>query len=190
MNFSLRPHPLVAQWVPGMVALFLILLSSFGWSYNSLVLVFASTPQGLVFSGVVLAVLAFVVGQILDAYRDSFLEDQWDDENGGKNKIRWNFFFEGEAERLKNLEEWYFTWYVLDVNLGSAIIIGLISTFLNLAVALVCKIFGMREAIIITLCMVGGVIIFFLFHKNARDLRNKEIKKVIDEWYEKHKDGE
>jgi hypothetical protein len=34
MNFSLKPHPLIAHWVPGMVVLMPLVLSHFNWCYQ------------------------------------------------------------------------------------------------------------------------------------------------------------
>jgi hypothetical protein len=78
MDFSLRPHPLVAHWVPGFVVVVGTLGALFNWSYSKLVAEMAPTATTGTAGLFGLAVIAFVVGQVLDALRDSFWERLWD----------------------------------------------------------------------------------------------------------------
>ena len=98
-----------------MVVILLVLAALFDWNYECLVHFLAPSAEGVTLSLFLLALSALIVGEILDVIRDSFLEPRWD----VKHQIRWKFFFEGEAEKLKNLEQWYYTWYVFDINLRS-----------------------------------------------------------------------
>lgn len=118
MNFSMKPHPLIAHWVPGFVVTLIILLSIYEWDYSSLANGVVPTGTSGTFNILALAVIAFVVGQVLDAMRD-LLENIWDI----KWKINWQFFFEGDKEKLEKLHENYFTYYVFNCNLSLGIII-------------------------------------------------------------------
>jgi hypothetical protein len=111
MNFSLRPHPLIAHWVPGVVVVATALLAWSDWSVINVLAVFAGDPSKAAVSVLVLSVFAFVIGEILDSYRNC-RED---------NEVNWNFFFDSDKEKVKRLDEYYFTYYVLNKNLASAI---------------------------------------------------------------------
>lgn len=109
MNFSLKPHQLVAHWVPGFV-----LLIVFPVLHPSIFdKVKPSLPSGDVLRGLVWAVLAFVLGQFLDAIRN-LLENVWDH----WSNVEWAFFFHGEDARVEKLRTSYFTYYVFDHNLA------------------------------------------------------------------------
>ena len=109
MSFSLSPHQLVAHWVPGFVFVILVPLLAPD-TYNSAfkpVLPAGDTARGILF-----AVLAFVMGQFLDALRDT-LECVWD----LWNKVNWDFFMHADAAQIEKLDRWYFTYYVFNSNL-------------------------------------------------------------------------
>ena len=121
MNFSLKPHPLIAHWVPGFVSTLITLLAIYNWDYSSLAQSVVPTGTSGAFNILLLAVIAFVVGQALDAIRD-LLENIWDI----WWEVDWPFFFHGDKEKLENLLESYFTYYVFDCNLSLGIIITII----------------------------------------------------------------
>ena len=108
MNFSLKPHQLVAHWVPGFLLLMVIAVLHPSASEG----VKALLPHSDALSGFVLAVLAFAIGQLLDAVRDlcENIWDRWD-------KVDWDFFFEAKPEQIEKLDGSYFTYYVFNSNL-------------------------------------------------------------------------
>ncbi len=70
MNFSLRPHPLVAHWVPGF--LFVVIIE---FCYDNLQsqlprMLSPSSTTNSAFNILAVVVIAFVVGQVFDAFRD------------------------------------------------------------------------------------------------------------------------
>jgi len=73
MNFSLKPHPLVAQWVPGFMVLSFFL--SVIYFQDGSALVKTLNEVGTPVCVLILVVMGFVVGQFLDASRD-VLEDE------------------------------------------------------------------------------------------------------------------
>lgn len=137
MSFSLRPHQLVAHWVPGFVLLILIPVLHPGVYDN----VKCLPPQGAALRGLIYVVLAFVLGQFLDASRD-LLENVWD----LCSEVNWDFFFQAEDAQVEKLRTSYFTYYVFNHNLAVPLlyfsIMRLISChilefFLSLVVAVV-----------------------------------------------------
>lgn len=113
MNFSLKPHQLVAHWVPGVVLLMLIPVihpSLYGRLEPLL-------PHGEALRVTVYAILAFVVGEFLDCVRDisECLWDRW-------SRVNWDFFFEADAPQLERLRDSYFTYYVFNYNLALSLL--------------------------------------------------------------------
>lgn len=177
MNLSLKPHPLIAHWVPGFVLLLMILLSAFDWRYESLI---ARIPSELHSASLIifaLAVLAFVSGQFLDAVRNGLIEECWDycEEKRQIQQLNWGFFFDGDEAQLKHLHEHYFTWYVANLNLSLAIVFGG-------AVSLVLALYRNYPWHLILPVTIGIVAVIVIFMRDASGLR-KEIKDNINRCY-------
>jgi hypothetical protein len=113
VNFSLKPHQLVAHWVPGFM-----LLAFLSLAHPSLrCTVEPLLPRGDVLRGFVLAVVAFALGELLDCIRD-LCENIWD----CWSKIRWDFFFDADQARFDRLDGSYFTYYVFNCNLALSLL--------------------------------------------------------------------
>jgi hypothetical protein len=84
-------------------------------------------------------------------------------------RIRWDFFFECGTQELKNLEEWYYTWYEFDANL----VIGMI---LILAIGLFIT---TNPPYLLTWFLVISIVAL------ARDgwILRREIKRHVDDWF-------
>ncbi len=106
-----------------------ISLGAFDWNYTHLISALATNSESAALNIFVLALIAFAIGEFLDAIRNGFLEpivmDGW-----LKKAITWDFFFDGKDEHVRHLTEHYFTWYVADVNLGQAVLLGWLIGFL------------------------------------------------------------
>ncbi|MGD1046719.1 MAG: SET domain-containing protein-lysine N-methyltransferase [Bacteroidota bacterium] len=174
MNLSLKPHPLVAQWVPGFTLLCVIFFVAYLRCHILFLTVF--NELGAPLSIFVAAVIGFVIGQLLDATRD-ILEDVWDEKY--PPAINWRFFFDGDSTKLKNLEEWYFTWYSLDANIAIALILFIPSNILLMINP------ELRMVGILVMSIV--IISFVIFFRDASILR-ANIKSYISEQtpYEPH----
>jgi len=177
MNLNLKPHPLVAHWIPGFVACSIILFSVFIWDYEWLInLITHTTTQGLALIIFLLSIVSFVIGEALDAIRNSFIEDCLDK----KSKINWDFFSMGEREKITNIDEWYFTWYAFSVNMCSAILIGLVGALLLYFIQVLClqtKWPILPIILLIIIIVLLGLV--KLFYHDAKELR-KEMKVSID----------
>lgn len=110
MNFSLKPHQLVAHWVPGFVFLLLVpVLHPDLYARLKTLLPSEQASRGLIW-----VVMAFVSGQLIDCIRNALFE-RWRDK---RQEVNWDFFFSGDARRLENLDRWFFEYYVFDLNLA------------------------------------------------------------------------
>lgn len=130
MNLSLKPNPLIALWLPGTLLVITIIwtcpyitiqdknIPTLFYEYWSSLNVGLATL--ILF---IISILGFIVGELLDSLRDIIEEYILDRHT--LHKINWDFFFEGEKEKITNLEEWYYTYYELDFNsvIGITVII-------------------------------------------------------------------
>jgi hypothetical protein len=166
MNFSLKPNPLIAVWVPGFASLSAFLY--LGWHEKVACLVHHPPSSALIGAfGFVMVVFAFVVGDLLDAIRD--FTEYFCDRFFPKHSIKWNFFVAGKKEKVENLEEWFYTWYELDANLAIGILILLILSLFPI----------MPIPLWLTITL---FIMMFIFGLSALLMRN-EVKKEIETNY-------
>jgi hypothetical protein len=114
MNFSLKPHQLLARWVPGFIVALAAALPLGGWDARVL------TNGGWLF---LMAVAAFVIGQLIDSFRDCVVEKLLDKVPG--EKINWDFFLHCMDHRASNLEN-YCVYYVFNANTVLAAAFGLV----------------------------------------------------------------
>jgi hypothetical protein len=127
MNFSLKPNPLIALWLPGTLLVIIIV-----WTCPYITIQDKNIPKlfydywGSLNVGIasliifILSLIGFMAGELLDSFRDIIEElilDKFE-----QYKINWDFFFEGDKEKITNLEEWYYTYYELDFNSVIAIL--------------------------------------------------------------------
>ena len=117
MNISLEPHQIVAHWVPGFI---LLILATFvcPQSYAQIRPWF---PQDHLLKGLIWVVLPFVSGQLIDAFRNSLIEDGLDKcckKWWPKREVNWPFFFLGSKEDVEKLRRSFFDYYVFDANLA------------------------------------------------------------------------
>ena len=117
MNITLEPHQLVAHWIPGFI---LLLLATFICP-GSYAKISHWLPQDTLSKGFIWVVLPFVSGQLIDALRNSLIEEAldkcckkwWPD-----REVNWPFFFSGDKEDVEKLRRSFFDYYVFDANLA------------------------------------------------------------------------
>jgi hypothetical protein len=69
--------------------------------------------------------LAWISGTFFDLIRN-LLEWVWDCRWIATQKLNWRFFFNGEPERLANLEHYFWSFYLLDADMAIAILLSLL----------------------------------------------------------------
>jgi hypothetical protein len=130
MDFSLRPHQLVAHWTPGFVLLGILGLTDLSGFRNILVTHptvchYLETNQAITLLAI--AVAGFVIGEFLDTIRD--LIDRAIDDGNLKcldwiPKVDWKFLVKGEDSKVQRTDDYYFIYYVFQMNLVWVLVIG------------------------------------------------------------------
>jgi hypothetical protein len=128
MNFSLKPHPLIAHWIPGMVILTFLVLFHFHGSYSAFLKDYAGNGSSVTITIFLLSVGAFLIGEVLDSFRDGVIEPFWNwlAKKNGKNAITWDFFWKVSPEKGGQFDDYYFTYYVFNMNLSLALFLDLL----------------------------------------------------------------
>jgi hypothetical protein len=166
MNFAPKVGPLVAELLSGVTALLIIYFDFHGFSFKE----FDELTSGAL---VVLVVVAWIIGTFFDTLRNH-LEWLWDSRWFAEHELNWAFFFRGDQKRLANLDQYFWSFYVLDADMVLAI-------FLSLA-ASVC-ILGTKIIVARRYTWLIWALLLFIaawFANDARLLR-REIKKLLDE---------
>ena len=105
MNFSPKPHPLIAHWIPGSVV---VILAYFWhhdcWSFSC----FGELSRTAL--GVFL-VASIATGELLDAARD--ITENIIEHCFPEKKLAWTFFLDTPEKKLENFENYFYTYYVL-----------------------------------------------------------------------------
>jgi len=108
----------MAHWVPGFLVVIAIrqtLVNDYPLVYKSFI---GSDDSGGAIAILSVVVVAFIVGEVLDASRD-LLEHAWD----LLQPLNWNLLFSGDKEKVENLKASYFTYYAFDCNTSLALAI-------------------------------------------------------------------
>jgi hypothetical protein len=117
----------------------------------------------------VVAVVAFFLGEVLDASRD-LLEGVWD----RFQPVEWDFFAKAQEQEVDRLRVSYFTYYAFDCNVSLALAILLLSPW-------VAALFQVWVGLGGPLTIVVLVVFLVVFAWNARQLRG-EIASLTRDW--------
>jgi hypothetical protein len=126
MNFGPKVGPLVAELLSGITALLIVYCDLHGLSFKGI----DALSNGAM---VLLLLLAWILGTFIDASRN-VLEWVWD--HYETEKVDWTFFFSGDKDRLEHFEHYFWSFYILDADMGIAITLSVIlSLFMKTAMA-------------------------------------------------------
>jgi hypothetical protein len=120
MNFAPKAGPLVAELLSGVTALLIIYFDFHGLSFKE----FDELTAGAI---AVLVVIAWIIGTFFDALRN-LLEWVWDCSRFTERELNWDFFFRGDERRLANLDQYYWSFYLLDMDMAIAIVLSLVAS--------------------------------------------------------------
>jgi hypothetical protein len=164
MNFAPKTGPIVAELLSGFTALLLAYFDLHGFSFQEL-----HNLQGL--DVIVIILIIWLLGTFIDVLRN-LLEHLWDCRWFVNEDLNWDFFFHGEQGKLNNLDNYFWTFYVLDADLAIAILLFLFLgrqlLYMTLGEA---REFGWQIKVILSF-------VAALFAFDARSLRG-EIKRLI-----------
>jgi hypothetical protein len=175
MNFSWKPHQLIAHWVPGFIVVAMWILADVHYAnlhsdgahpYTALWLKI-NAVIGSGFAAVLVVVVPFVVGQFLDAARN-WGEDFPD--RKPESEVKWRMLKYLTKDELAIFEDYYFMYYVFSGNLWIGLIIGY-------ALPWLLGIFTKDHFWLFTIPTLVGIIIF---RRDAHSLR-REIKEFLDD---------
>jgi hypothetical protein len=114
MNFAPKVGPLVAEFLSGSTAL---LLGYFLLPYNF------SLHSQAGFAIPAFALSAWIVGTFVDALRnlavETLLDKRWE--------LEWALFIHGNREHIAGIEEYFFSFYRIDMDIALAILLFLIA---------------------------------------------------------------
>ena len=121
MNYSLKSRTVIAQMLPGVfliaaLGLIWVMAPTLTIPTKLTTLLSTATTSTAVGAGLIalLFFLALVAGLLLDTVRE-LLERHWDS-LGDKDSAWWDFFFTGDADKVGQLDEYYYSYYQLDAN--------------------------------------------------------------------------
>jgi len=129
--------------------------------------------------------VAWFIGLVFDAIRNSIVDPLWDmcwicvggSDAKSKDNIDWkDVFFKGEKQKIKNVSNNYYTYYVNDVNLCIANIILLLFMVFHKTSTSICL-------------MLVPTVLAALFFLDAFSLR-KELIRLVLEYLRKLNDGQ
>jgi hypothetical protein len=135
MKFSLKPHQLLAEWLPGFAVLAILFLDHLynapGFSQPVLDALPKSEALGALVAVLCLGAVPFALGQILDAARNVLewlpglfkkplpdLAEKWE--------IKWEKIMELDAEALHTWDDYWFSYYRFDANMAVGLTVILI----------------------------------------------------------------
>jgi hypothetical protein len=112
MDFAPKAGPVVAELLSGFTAL---LLGYFALPIKSNSLLH---PDSVLAAGA-LTLIAWLLGTFIDAVRNLVVEHVWDWLPG--QAVNWRFFVHGNEKEVANCERYFFSFYMVDVDMAIAV---------------------------------------------------------------------
>ena len=112
--------------------------------------------------------MAWLLGTFIDALRNVFLEEAWD----RFQPVEWSFFVEGPADEISNLDHYFFSFYMADLDIA----IG-IALYLACGHFFITRVLGLNAQYPCAVYLILGIVIV-VFALDAWSLRC-EIRKFI-----------
>lgn len=120
MNFKLKPRVFLIGFLPGFLFIiaFVIIYKKF-----DLVSIKELLKSSSLLTGIAIVIFSFILGQVFDSIRDNFIEDMLFKFIYKKNDIQWDFFFEASEEEIDKVDNNYYLFYVININLSISLFI-------------------------------------------------------------------
>lgn len=156
MKFSLKPSLTISHLLPGCFFLLLVLMGYAKWNFAMLKVVFGGIDStGFIGIGIIGLILAFLVGEIADSVRDGIIESILDKFS---SQVQWDYFYQQTDKRkLQRLEDYYFTWYIFNLNSSICLIFGGIVTLVDMGIGEIRWIYRIIWIIILVILIYDGI---------------------------------
>lgn len=164
MNFTPKTGPLVAEILSGSVVL---LLGYFAITHGESVPPVLAKNVAAAIS--LFALMAWLIGTFIDALRNVFLEAAWD----RFQPVEWSFFVDGPADEIGNLDHYFFSFYMADLDIAIGVFL-----YLVFGRIFITRVLGFKAQYPCLVYLILGIVIL-VFALDAWSLRC-EIKKFID----------
>lgn len=108
----LKPRLFLIGFLPGFTYLVGVLFIYKGYEYHSVISFGKSISLPF---GIAIVILSFIIGQVFDSFRDCCVENifEW----FVKKDIKWDFFYQASDEKIERLDNNYFIFYILNINI-------------------------------------------------------------------------
>ena len=128
-------------------------------------------------------VVSFIIGLVVDSIRDNFIE-KWLKSRCRKD-IDWDFFYDAPKDKIDILDDNYYIWYVVRLDLVISLVMIILSTLANVGVKLakygVCGVFDKEWIVGPILLIVLSIIMIIPLWADALELRH-EIAEHTHKW--------
>jgi hypothetical protein len=130
MKFQLKPRLFLIGFLPGFLFIvgFIILYKKFDFLSIKLL-----AQNITLFTGTAIVIISFMIGQVFDSFRDWFVELIFEvivRKNKGQN-INWDFFYKSSSQEINKLDDNYFIYYVVNLNISISLFALMIFIFFN-----------------------------------------------------------
>jgi hypothetical protein len=131
MNLSLKPRVFLTGFLPGFLFIVVFVLLYKDFNFLSLK---NFAKEITAFSGLAIIILSFIIGQFFDAFRDFFIEGSFHLVSKYFPKIKdinWDFFYKESDKNIDRLDNNYYLFYLVNVDLAICLISILIMIIIN-----------------------------------------------------------
>ena len=123
MNFTLKPRVFLIGFLPGFLFICGIILTNLHFDFC---LTIMQAKNITLIIGIAIIIISFILGQVFDSIRDGIIEKIFekksnrDKEKGKENSqdINWDFFFDASEKKIDKLDNAYYLFYVLNIDLS------------------------------------------------------------------------
>jgi len=173
MNLKLKPRVFLMGFLPGFLFICGIVLTYKQFDVHQILV---TSEKITIIIGIAIIVLSFIIGQVFDSCRDWLVEDniadRWKKVN--RKDINWDFFFTASDKKIDKLDNNYYLFYVLNLDLSiclASLILSIIGNFLLMICSMVeCNRMVIFKSILFVVIYVLSIL--FLF-KDALILRSE-----------------
>lgn len=176
MNLKLKPRVFLIGFLPGFLFICGIILTYKQFDFHQILI---RSKEISLIVGFAIIILSFIVGQVFDSFREWVIENRfakcW--EKKDREDIYWDFFYNASDEDIDKLDNNYYLFYVLNLDLSICLSVLILASIANLILILFsvvkCDCFAITTSLIFI--AIYGISIFLLV-KDASILREEIAK--------------